>query len=50
MYLKKRLNPDIEDRLKKAEEEKEADKRKMLYKGYSKTYDFTKYKKNICFW
>ena len=40
---KNRLNPGIVDKLKIiGEEENKAGRKKMLYKGYDKTYGFTK--------
>ena len=37
---KERLNPEIFDEIEKIEEEKKADRSKMVYEGSNKTYDF----------
>ena len=40
-----KLNPEIIDETERIEdEEKKADRSKMVYKGYNKTYDFRKFK------
>ena len=42
---KERLNPEIIDEIERIEEEeKKADRSKMIYKGSNKTYDFRKFK------
>ena len=43
---KERLNPEIVDEIEKIEEEEErkADRHKMIYEGSNKTYDFRKFK------
>ena len=42
---KERLNPEIVDEIEKIEEEeKKADRSKMVYEGSNKTYDFRKFK------
>ena len=42
--LKKKLNPEFIDDTERIEEEEDADRSKMLYKGNNKTYDFRKFK------
>ena len=44
---KERLNPEIANETEKIEEERKADRSKMVYKGSNKTYDFRKFK-TIC--
>ena len=44
---KERLNPEIANEIEKIEEERKADRSKMVYKGSNKTYDFRKFK-TIC--
>ena len=39
------LNPEIISDLERIEEEEIADRKKMVYKGYNKTYDFRKFKR-----
>ena len=47
---KERLNPKIIDEVEKTEEEeRKADRSKMVYKGYNKTYDFRKFKTILVF-
>ena len=47
---KERLNPEIINEIKGIEEEKKADRSKMLYKGYNKTYALRKFKTiRFCF-
>ena len=42
--MKKKLNPEFIDDTERIEEEEDADRSKMLYKGNNKTYDFRKFK------
>ena len=47
---KQRLNPEIIDEIEwTEEEEKKADRSKMVCKGYNKTYDFRKFKTMLIF-
>ena len=41
---KERLNPEIANEIEKIEEERKADRSKMVYNGSNKTYDFRKLK------
>ena len=43
---KEKVNPEINNEIERIEEEeKKADRSKMVYKGYNKTYDFRKFKR-----
>ena len=47
---KERLNPEIVDEIKRIEEEeRKADRRKMVYKGSNEIYDFRKFKAILAF-